>query len=115
MSAKLSTHVLDTKNGKPASGVRIELLRISESGEEHILTATTNSDGRTDQPLLSGETIEAGDYKLIFHIGDYFYGSAAEAPFLSEVPVQFRINDPEGSYHVPLLASPWSYSVYRGS
>ena len=115
MSAKLSTHVLDTKNGKPASGVRIELLRLSESGENLILTTTTNDDGRTDQPLLSGETIEAGDYKMIFHIGDYFYDSAVDAPFLSVVPVQFRITDPGGSYHVPLLASPWSYSVYRGS
>lgn len=115
MIAKLSTHVLDTKNGKPADGVRIDLFKITPEGEKLILTTQTNSDGRTDQPLLSGKTLNMGDYKLLFHIGAYFFGTEEDAPFLSVVPVQFRINDPYGSYHVPLLASPWCYSVYRGS
>ncbi len=115
MSAKLSTHVLDTKRGIPASGVKIDLFKLTEKGHNLLLSTITNNDGRTDQPLLSGATIETGDYKLVFHIGEYFSGTAAEAPFLSDVPVQFRINDSAGSYHVPLLASPWSYSVYRGS
>lgn len=115
MCAKLSTHVLDTQNGTPAKGVRIELSKVTSNGEEHIVTSITDSDGRTEQPLLSGETIEAGEYLLRFHIGDYFFVTADEAPFLNIVPVQFRINDPNGSYHVPLLATPWSYSTYRGS
>ena len=115
MSAKLSTHVLDTKNGKPAAGVKIDLYEITNEGESHILSTATNSDGRTDAPLLSGETMRAGDFKLVFHIGEYFFDSAEEAPFLSSVPVEFRINDASAGYHVPLLASPWSYSVYRGS
>lgn len=115
MSAKLSTHVLDTKNGKPAGGVTIDLFEVTSEGDRHLLTTITNADGRTDQPLLSGDQLKAGDYKLQFHIGDYFYDSVDEAPFLTVVPVQFRISDPNGSYHVPLLATPWSYSVYRGS
>lgn len=115
MSAKLSTHVLDTKNGKPAEGVKIELLEIVGGEDVHILTTHTNSDGRTDGPLLNGESMRTGDFKLLFHIGDYFYDSVDEAPFLTIVPVQFRIDDASSGYHVPLLATPWSYSVYRGS
>lgn len=115
MSAKLSTHVLDTKDGKPASGVTIELFKVTNESDQLIVSTTTNSDGRTDHPLLTGDQFQTGDYKLVFHVGKYFYDKEEDAPFLSEVPVQFRINDPNGSYHVPLLASPWSYSVYRGS
>ena len=115
MSAKLSTHVLDTKNGKPAAGVKIELFEVTVDGDNLLISTVTNADGRTDAPLLSAEAMRTGDFKLLFHIGDYFYDSVDEAPFLTVVPVQFRINDALAGYHVPLLASPWSYSVYRGS
>lgn len=115
MSAKLSTHVLDTKNGKPAAGVTIELFEITPAGDVPLVTTQTNKDGRTDQPLLNAEQMRTGDFRLVFHIGAYFYDTAEEAPFLSVVPVQFRIRDAGAGYHVPLLASPWSYSMYRGS
>lgn len=107
MNAKLSTHVLDTKNGKPAAGMRLELWH----GGAPIKTAETNHDGRTDAPLLSGEEMREGDYELVFHVGDYF----GERAFLDLVPVRFRISDATASYHVPLLCSPWAYSTYRGS
>ena len=51
-------------------------------------------------------------------IGAYFAAhgiAAASPPFLDIVPVRFAIAEPEGHYHVPLLASPWSYATYRGS
>ncbi len=111
---KLSTHVLDTVSGRPAAGVRIELFRIID-GEPALLFATnTNDDGRTDQPLLEGTSIDTGQYELRFHIGDYF-GRVLSKRFLDVVPVRFGITDSEENYHVPLLASPWSYSTYRGS
>ncbi len=106
---KLSTHVLDTANGRPAAGMKIELRR-APSGEV-IKTLTTNNDGRTDEPVLGPEEIVEGDYELTFHVGAYF----GEAKFLDLVPVRFRIADAAQNYHVPLLCSPWSYSTYRGS
>ena len=106
---KLSTHVLDTANGRPAAGMKIELRRIP-SGET-IKTLTTNNDGRTDEPVLGPDEITAGEYELVFHVGAYF----GEATFLDVVPVRFRIADAAQNYHVPLLCSPWSYSTYRGS
>ncbi|MEP6809584.1 MAG: hydroxyisourate hydrolase [Chthoniobacterales bacterium] len=105
----LSTHVLDTANGRPAAGMTIELW--SRDRSALLKTVTTNSDGRTDGPLLSGAEMAAGEYELVFFVGDYFGG----AKFLDRVPVRFTIVDPGAKYHVPLLVSPWSYSTYRGS
>ena len=106
---KLSTHVLDTANGRPAAGMKIELRRVPSG--EIIKTLATNSDGRTDKPVLGPDEIKEGEYELAFHVGAYF----GEADFLDVVPVRFRIADAGQNYHVPLLCSPWSYSTYRGS
>jgi 5-hydroxyisourate hydrolase len=97
--------------------VAVELARIAPGGRRELLAeARTNADGRTDGPLLEGEALRAGTYELVFALGDYF-GSAAGGgvAFLDRVPVRFGVADPEAHYHVPLLASPWSYATYRGS
>ncbi len=112
MPGKLTTHVLDTAKGKPGAGIPIEIHRITENGRDLISATVTNSDGRTDSPLLSGEAMIAGTYEITFHLGKYFAGEPA---FLGDVPVRFQITDAEANYHVPLLCSPWSYSTYRGS
>jgi 5-hydroxyisourate hydrolase len=118
MAGKLSTHVLDTAHGCPAQGMRVELWSLAQSPPQLLKTVITNSDGRTDAPLLSGEEMKAGTYELVFHVGEYFLGkisAPAKVPFLDRVPVRFGIADPTASYHVPLLVSPWAYSTYRGS
>ena len=117
MPAKLSTHVLDTAHGCPAHGIKIELWRLN--GTRTLLkTVFTNVDGRADEPLLAADELKAGQYELVFFVGDYF-AAKAEAPtgarFLDTVPVRFGIADAGASYHVPLLCSPWAYSTYRGS
>ena len=115
----LSTHVLDTQAGRPAIGVTIELLELSANGGQRMIArATTNRDGRTDEPLIAGRPLPIGRYELRFHVADYFAGVGArqdEPPFLDVVPVRFAVAEPEGHYHVPLLVTPWSYSTYRGS
>jgi 5-hydroxyisourate hydrolase len=114
---RLSTHVLDTANGKPAAGMAIELFRIGD-GRERLVSAVTNADGRTDAPLMTGDAFRAGCYELVFQVGRYFQSMAAKTadpPFLDVVPFRFQIADQDGHYHVPLLVSPWSYSTYRGS
>jgi 2-oxo-4-hydroxy-4-carboxy-5-ureidoimidazoline decarboxylase len=111
---RLSTHVLDTLAGRPAAGVRVELHEIGSSARGLLADAVTNADGRTGAPLIAGEPLRIGTYELLFHIGEYFAMGAAE-PFLDVVPVRFSIAEPEGHYHVPLLATPWSYTTYRGS
>jgi 5-hydroxyisourate hydrolase len=105
----LTTHVLDTMRGCPATGMKIELWSIDQS--KLLKTVETNADGRTDAPLLAGDEMIAGNYELVFHVGAYF----GERRFLDRVPVRFVISDPAAKYHVPLLVSPWAYSTYRGS
>ncbi len=117
--AHLSTHVLDTSNGRPAAGVSLTLTRLEPDGSRTRLAETrTNTDGRTDAPLLSGDAFTPGTYEIEFRIGDYFRAQdmVLSAPaFLDTIPLRFGIADPAGNYHVPLLVSPWSYSTYRGS
>ena len=99
----LSTHVLDTARGRPAAGVAIQLT-LPDGTQRR---CQTDDDGRV---RLADETA-AGEYELVFAVGDYF----GEAAFLDRVPVRFTIADPDAHYHVPLLVSPWAYSTYRGS
>lgn len=115
---KLTTHVLDTMHGSPAAGMSVLLYRLQD-GQAHLLKQLTlNHDGRADAPLLEGEALQAGRYRLVFGVEAYFRGRDVELPepaFLGEVPLDFGIADAASHYHVPLLASPWSYSTYRGS
>ncbi len=113
---RLTTHVLDTSVGRPAAGLRIELSRL-DGGRTVLADAVTNADGRPDRPLLEGAAFKPGRYELLFHAGDYFRarGAAlADPPFLDLIPVRFALAD-DSHYHVPLLISPFGYSIYRGS
>ncbi|WP_251975944.1 hydroxyisourate hydrolase [Salinicola avicenniae] len=128
----LTTHVLDTALGRPASGLRIELYRLEGGTRLRLADVTTNADGRCESPLLEGAEFHAGVYELLFHAGDYLQASheknqeanqeanreGSNAPagrFLDRIPLQFIVDAPEEHYHVPLLLSPYSYSTYRGS
>ena len=118
MPGKLTTHVLDTANGCPAAGLRIELWAMGASPETQIKTVITNADGRTDAPLLLNQEMVVGVYELRFAVGAYFRTRGTELPnpaFLDIVPIRFGLADTAAHYHVPLLCSPWSYSTYRGS
>jgi len=115
---KLTTHVLDTANGCPAAGMAVRLYRMRDGEASLIKALTLNHDGRADAPLLEGATFVPGRYRLVFALGAYFRARGAvlsEPPFLDEVPLDFGLATVGTHYHVPLLASPWSYSTYRGS
>lgn len=117
-TGRLSTHVLDTLNGRPAEGVAITLHEVGESARGLIASVVTNADGRSSKPLFENVPLRIGTYELQFHIGAYFAAAGAKTSdpaFLDIVPIRFAIAEPEGHYHVPLVASPWSYSTYRGS
>ena len=112
----LTTHILDTANGRPGTGVSVRLFSLA-NGRHLVASAVTNDDGRTDDPLLEDETFRPGVYELEFSVGDYFAGRGAEQadpPFLENVVIRVTLAG-DDHYHVPLLVSPWSYSTYRGS
>ena len=109
----LSAHVLDTARGRAAEGIRIEVFR------EDVLVhqAVTNTDGRTDAPLLADGPLRIGRYELRFHIEDYFadWPNMTDPPWYDVIPIRFGVSEPEGHYHIPLLLGSWTYTTYRGS
>jgi 5-hydroxyisourate hydrolase len=115
-SGRLTTHVLDTTNGRPAAGMRYDLLMVHGDHSHHVASGRTNADGRLDKPLLEGDQFHLGTFELIFHVGEYFdrLGTKIEHQFLDIVPIRFSMGE-AAHYHVPLLVSPYSYSTYRGS
>ena len=117
-AGRLTTHVLDTALGQPASDLKIELFRLVGDDRQWITAVQTNDDGRTDAPMLSGEAFQLGVYELVFHAGDYLSrqdGVGSTLRFLDQIPIRFGIADADQHFHVPLLLSPFSYSTYRGS
>ncbi|MGJ7457689.1 hydroxyisourate hydrolase [Halomonas sp. MA07-2] len=115
---RLTTHVLDTAQGRPGQGIRIEVYRLAGEARERLKEVVTNVDGRCDAPILEGDELAVGEYEMIFHAGDYLrqQGIAAEEPrFLDVIPLRFGVADASAHYHVPLLLSPYGYSTYRGS
>ena len=115
---RLTTHVLDTARGQPAAGVKIEFSVRDGTNWTPIKTVITNADGRTDEPLMTDDAMRAGQFQLLFYMGDYFRHAGvafANPPFIDCIPLHFGIADTNAHYHVPLLASPWAYSTYRGS
>ena len=115
---KLTTHVLDTANGCPAAGMTVALYRIDGSASTLLKQITLNHDGRADAPLLEGAAFVPGRYRLVFGVAAYFRTRGAvlaDPPFLDEVPLDFGLATIGQHYHVPLLASPFAYSTYRGS
>jgi len=108
----LSTHVLDTMHGRPASGLAVVL----GGPDGELGRGKTNADGRC--PELAPAGLAPGRYTLRFAVADYFRGlgvALADPPFLDEVAVAFGVAADGGHYHVPLLVSPYAYSTYRGS
>lgn len=114
----VTTHVLDTAHGMPASGLAVEVWRETGGDWTKLKDATTNSDGRLDSPAITESELTAGTYEIRFQVAAYFRGlgvNLPEPPFLDVVPIRFGVADAEAHYHVPLLVSPYSYSTYRGS
>jgi 5-hydroxyisourate hydrolase len=110
--ARISTHVLDIAKGRPAAGVKVDL----HFGGSPVASAITNSDGRTDAPLLNADAIRTGTYELLFHAGDYLRSTGTPEPlFFDEIKLQFTVADASANYHVPLLLAAHGYSTYRGS
>lgn len=114
----LSTHVLDTMHGRPASGMEVCLYATEGDSATLLQRLVLNDDGRTDAPLFDNASLRAGTYRLTFDVARYFKARGVPLPepnFLNRVSLDFGVAHADQHYHVPLLVSPWSYSTYRGS
>lgn len=108
----ISTHVLDLGTGAPAPGLGVALFRLADDGHpELVAELETDADGRV-RDLLDGAALAEGDYQLAFDVGGYLDDPDA---FFQSAAFALRVIDPDRSYHVPLLLSPFGMSTYRGS
>jgi 5-hydroxyisourate hydrolase len=108
----ITTHVLDTTRGRPATGVPVILERQAGDGWEHVGHGETDADGRLRTLTAGG--IDGATYRLTFDTRQYFESTGTRA-FYPQVTVVFEVADGKAHYHVPLLLSPFGYSTYRGS
>ena len=111
---RITSHVLDTSAGRPASGLTVRLERSGAATDTTapLATATTDADGRVRDWLPSG--IPAGRYRLVFETGAWFRAAGRDTLY-PEVGIDFEVDDGVPHYHLPLLLSPFGYSTYRGS
>jgi 5-hydroxyisourate hydrolase len=110
----LSTHVLDTSAGRPASAVNVALQRQEAGTWVDLSRDVTNADGRATGLAPAGHALHAGTYRLAFGVGEYFARRGVES-FYGTVTIEFIVRDAGAHYHVPLLVSPYGYSTYRGN
>ncbi len=109
----ISTHVLDTERGLPAAGVPVTIARWEGDRLVLLREAITDADGRIAD--LLGARLTYGGYRLTFDIGVYFRELDGDMPFFTTVTLDIEITDDERHYHIPLLASRFACTSYRGS
>lgn len=114
MTSPITTHILDTGAGKPASGVKVILDFFDDGNWRELSVKATNEDGRVADLLSEDVDFHSGLYRLRFATGTYYQGRK-EPTFYPEVSIVFEVLDPSQHYHVPLLLNRFGYSTYRGS
>ena len=113
MSA-ITTHILDTSQGKPAANVKVRLEFLDHGEWKRVGGGTTNEDGRVADLVNDDFPLTAGHYRIEFVVPDYFKAQGTES-FYPYVKIVFSVKDTDSHYHVPLLLNPFGYSTYRGS
>jgi 5-hydroxyisourate hydrolase len=115
MKSPITSHVLDTSRGRPASGIPAVLEIRADSGVwRELARGVTDDDGRLGDLLAADHPLTPGVYRLTFDVAAYFRAQDKKT-FYPEIPILFEIRAPDEHYHVPLLLSPYGYSTYRGS
>jgi 5-hydroxyisourate hydrolase len=112
---RISTHVLDTSLGRPASGVPARLERLESSGAWlELAFGRTDEDGRCAQLLPPDNSLKPGQHRITFDTGSYYAGQGVSGLY-PVVEIIFEVRAGESQFHIPLLLSPNSYTTYRGS
>lgn len=110
----ITTHILDTTRGRPATGVAVTLEHQQDGAFVAMGAGQTDDDGRLKTLLPAGTNPSPGVYRISFAVNAYFHRINVEA-FYPQVSITFRVTAPGEHYHVPLLLNPFGFSTYRGS
>lgn len=107
----ISIHAVDVASGRPAHGLRVEIWRI-DPDSLRIADGRLGANGVLDHPVAQGAGVTAGEYEVLFHLGEFFGDSDG---FLTVAPFRFRIKHVDEHFHLPLKFTRWGYSLFRGA
>ena len=110
----LSVHILDLQTGQPTAGVTVTLEQPSQDGWRPLASGVTNAQGRIAEMYPADQTMQAGDYRIVFKTGEH-YARLKQDTFFPEIPVQFHVEKTGQHDHIPLLLSLFGFSTYRGN
>jgi 5-hydroxyisourate hydrolase len=111
----ISVHAVDVAHGRPAQGLRVEIWRVAPD-RTLLADGLLGTDGALSSPVTAGEGVSAGEYEVLFHLGEFFAAQdGGRATFLTVVPFRFAIRQAEQHFHLPLKFTPWGYSLFRGA
>jgi 5-hydroxyisourate hydrolase len=117
MAGGISVHAVDVANGRPGTGMRVEIHRLlADGGRQVIADGTLAASGALEHPVAQGVGVEAGVHEVLFHLGAFYAATEPPPPpFLEVVPFRFRVFDVALHYHLPIKFTPWGFSLYRGA
>ena len=113
MAGGISIHAVDVASGRPAQGLRVEIWRIDPESSR-IAEGRVGANGQFDHPVSHGAGVEAGEYEVLFHIGEFF-ADGKGGTFLTVTPFRFRIREVDEHFHLPLKFTRWGYCLFRGA
>ncbi|UFS86122.1 hydroxyisourate hydrolase [Bradyrhizobium daqingense] len=111
MAGGISIHAVDVASGRPANGLRVEIWRIDPE-KVRLVDGRLGANGALDHAVAQGARVTAGEYEVLFHLGEFFGDGDA---FLTVTPFRFRIKNVDEHFHLPLKFTRWGYSLFRGA
>ena len=107
--ATFSSHLLDATNGSHAANIDVIIYQISESGEKKIFCKTKSDEGgRILQEFELSKNDCKCEYEMVCKTGNYF----SEKKIVSEINIKFQMEDQNKKYHIPIIISKNSYTVW---
>lgn len=110
----ISTHILDTALGRPATGVRVALAFMTNEVWSPLNDAVTDADGRCKDLLPATQHLQPGAYRIHFETALYYKQNQLEGLY-PYIEIVFKVSAGQKHYHIPLLLAPNGYTTYRGS
>lgn len=116
MAGGISLHAVDVAGGRPAEGMEVELWALAATPRQ-LAAGRLGANGQLDHPTVHGHGISAGEYEVLFHVGDWLRnrGGVDASPFINVLPFRFRVIDPAEHIHLPLKFTAWGYALFRGT
>ena len=114
--ATISSHILDSVIGTHAAGIRVECYQRSSNGSSHrLFDVIASSEGRISKTIDTSNTDAGDEYELVFHSAAYYQSATLPDDgyqIMRKVVLRIELPEPDATYHLPIMLSPHSYSVW---